>query len=401
MRNFDFTHLTVDRSSSLKRKAAAERRRLGRSVGASGNDSNRREETRQPEHQQSLQLESTAQAHPQQAQTSGKPGLSALQIEEHIFALQARIAELKGGRSVGRSSASVRGDSSSELDAPGNREEFIQLATAAAQMAMRATRLRAAAKKADAEFVKASEALDDRIADLQQRGVDLTDADTEEALAAAAAADAAEAAAVAAEEQALAMDAMARTALSLAQHRTYGHDEMVASVRQDEHRLPGASSGQVRFAMQRRPHGPDSRQARHGCAPLHRPDPAPAIIPSHGTGDIPGESAVTEAHRVVFRARPVPKSTREPRFERLLIENELVRQQRKAEAAARLAAAEAPFSFWRRDQRHGGKSSPGRVSSTPPVNPAPQSSAEKQLQSALSRLHEGTARAEHALNRPN
>jgi hypothetical protein len=274
---------------------------------------------------------------------------------ERLAQLDSRIVQLKGGRlqpPIAGSSSQV--NQSVEFDAP-DRRELIQLATTAAQLAMRATRLRAAARKADEEFKSASLQLDARIAAAQQRGAELTDADTEDAMAAAAAADAAETAAVAAEEQAIAMDNAARAAL--ARHAT-GHGVT-------------ALVSQGRDAETRKPRYP---------SPVKRDVAAlPSLVNE-------------EARPKAFRARPVPRSTREPRFERLLLESELVRQQRKAEAAARLAAEEAPFRFWHRNRLTSRAGNQARSAAT-----MKSGLAEEQLQHALLRMRDGQAKAEQLL----
>ena len=283
-------------------------------------------------------------------------------VDEQLAALQARIAELKkGGLASSQAPNSVAelqaGDSRGALGS----QEFARLAAAAAQLALRATRLRAAARKADAAFVEASKVLDRRIMEARRTGVDLDDADTDEALEAAAAADAAEAAAVAAEERAIAMDEAARAQLAMA------HAPAPLPLREGgDVTAPRHRHGQPAGAVSQYPGRPSRVRGHSG---------------THETEETPAPS--------VFRARPVPRSTREPLFERLLNESDLARQQRKAEARQRLAAAEKPFSFWGREQ-----SAPR----TAPSRPAPRSFvAETQLQSALSRLHDGAAKAELAL----
>jgi len=280
------------------------------------------------------------------------PPQSAQQIVERLAQLDSRIVQLKGGRLQPPSSSQV--NQSVEFDAP-DRRELIQLATTAAQLAIRATRLRAAARKADEEFKSASLQLDARIAAAQQRGAELTDADTEDAMAAAAAADSAETAAVAAEEQAIAMDNAARAAH--ARHATgHGVTALVSQGRDAE-----------------------TRKSRY-LSPVKRDVAAlPSLVNE-------------EARPKAFRARPVPRSTREPRFERLLLESELVRQQRKAEAAARLAAEEAPFRFWHRDRLTSRAGNQARSAAT-----MKSGLAEEQLQHALLRMRDGQAKAEQLL----
>jgi hypothetical protein len=342
-RVFDFGALRQERkpAGAEKKQAAAGSFPEQGGVTPSAADS------RRPQQQQQQQTLAGPAAQPR-----GRAG----DVDEQLAALQARIAELKGGRAS-------------------QAAEFSRLAAAAAALALRATRLRAAARKADLAFAEASKALDLRILGARRTGVDLTDADADEALEAAAAADAAEAAAVAAEEEAIAMDEAARAQLAMA----HSHDAS---------------------------HPVDVQREGEATVPRHRPgQPAGSSVTRHGGRPCQARRAMRrqqdEAHEAeatpaspVFKARPVPQSTREPRFERLLNESELARQQRKAEARQRLAAAEQPFSFW----RHGG----GQQSSQPRPQPghgARSSTAETQLQSALSRLQDGAARAERALTR--
>lgn len=302
-----------------------------------------------------------------------------MDVDEQLVALQSRIEELKGGRASSQAASSVAELQAGSRGALGT-PEFARLAASAAALALRATRLRAAARKADLAFSEASKALDFRIMEARRTGVDLTDADADEALEAAAAADAAEAAAVATEEKAIAMDELARAELAMAHSHDASHPPM----------------------------GMQQQREGEATLPRHRPgEPAGAAVTHYGgrpwagqarrtMRSTPDEAQQAEATPLpsVFKARPVPRSTREPRFERLLNESELARQQRKAEARQRLAAAEQPFSFC----RHGG----GQQSAPPRPQPgsvARTSPAETQLQSALSRLKDGAARAERALTR--
>ena len=308
---------------------------------------------------------------------AAQPRGRAMDVDEQLVALQSRIEELKGGRASSQAASSVAELQAGSRGALGT-PEFARLAASAAALALRATRLRAAARKADLAFSEASKALDFRIMEARRTGVDLTDADADEALEAAAAADAAEAAAVAAEEKAIAMDELARAELTMAHSHDASHPP-VSNQQEGEATMPRYRPGEPA-----------------GTAVTHyggRPRAGQARRTMRSTPDEAQQAEATPLPSV-FKARPVPRSTREPRFERLLNESELARQQRKAEARQRLAAAEQPFSFC----RHGG----GQQSAPPRPQPgsvARTSPAETQLQSALSRLKDGAARAERALTR--
>jgi hypothetical protein len=194
------------------------------------------------------------------------------------------------------------------------------LDAAATRLQQRARQLRHAAHAADSDYVLASAALDVRLACAATAYEDVCDDDARDALAAAAAADAADAAAAQAEELAA---AMAAAALAARTQRPPSTPPMRGSV--EAPLIPREASS--RTALSAADFGKRMRAERARTAAA-----APAEVPVRP-----------------FRAHPVPRSTREPRFERLMHDAALVREQRRLESMERLRASELPFSFYTRD----------------------------------------------------
>lgn len=201
------------------------------------------------------------------------------------------------------------------------------LSAAAARMTERSWQLRAAANAAHAAYTIASAELDARMSRAAAAGQDICDADAKDALDAAAAADAADAAAAQSEELAAAMAAAAGAAAREQKQPPKHAMHPVHSINQVEPRLrckqpevaPRSTDGGLRSAQ--RTAALARRRVRAATTPVPE-TPKP------------------------FRAQPVPASTSEPRYERLMQDAALVREQRRLESIERLRASERPFSFY-------------------------------------------------------
>jgi hypothetical protein len=292
-------------------------------------------------------------------------------VQAGVAELQTRIAALRSAGGEGGSRATpTLADHLAEAGTPRQGDVEV-LAAACAPLALRAARLRAEARDAEALYAAANAALELRMEQAQRSGMALADHEAEDALAAAAAADAADEAANQAEQHAVAMQEAARAAHLLERE--------------------GKRAGTVQARAQPREY------VAGGIAARRREEEATAA-------DLAEASAASQR---VFRARPVPRSSREPRFERLLLDAELVREQRRAEAAARLRAREAPFSFWGRTPPTQARE--GALPSRPQSRAGPSgaahaasaqaASAEAELAAAVQRLRTSSARAHERITR--
>jgi hypothetical protein len=308
-------------------------------------------------------------------------GVQALQLDEELCRLKRAIAALKAAVELPTPSVAATPSSHRRLQAedgaaasadapPGDRaaaaatsartspgvtladhlahasrgesrvDDAGALEAAAARLQQRARQLREAAHVADSEYVLASAALDVRLACAATEYEDVCDDDARDALAAAAAADAADAAAAQAEELAAAMTAAAYAA------RTQRPPPpppplMLSSSASSATRQRDSSGGQP--AGMEPPFFP--REASRRTA-LSAADFGKRMRVQRARA---AAAAPAEAPPRPFRAHPVPRSTREPRFERLMLDAALVREQRRMESMERLRASELPFSFYARD----------------------------------------------------
>lgn len=117
------------------------------------------------------------------------------------------------------------------------------------------------------------------------------------------------------------------------------------------------------------------------------------------------EQRLTQSAKQTFRCKPIPSNVLEPRFEKLMADNERRRQKVKRESLKITQEREAPFSFWNRDKEKMMRRSESY--SAPPLNaecrqpafkanPIPKSctvlvykqTVEKQEQDRKKRIHE-------------
>jgi len=258
------------------------------------------------------------------------PSHARLPLESRLSAYQRTVAQLLATTAPTQPPAGRDNGAASPTDSVADDPE--QLAAAGQRLAARARQYRSRAAEAEEAYSRVSTALDARIHEATERGLPLllSADESSRALAAAAAADEAEAEAAAAEELAAAVLAASRAALQCAHcDATPAEPPMLPRPQ------PVRSEAQVaRQAVLDAEHAAAvARAAERGRLRRQKAE----------------EAAAMATARVPFRAAGVPRATAEPRFAQLCATQEELRAQRRAAAAQRLAASEAPFSFADRD----------------------------------------------------